>query len=978
MSSTSLFESLEARQLLATFIVNTLDDIVNVPGMTSLRDAIGDSNTSPGADVIEFAEGLTGRIDLDSFGITLNIRDDVTINGPGPNQLTVSAGGLGRVFFHEENATSTINGIAITGGQNSQGAGIFNQSGSLTLNNVRLASNSGEYGAGVINYADLTITNSTIRFNSAQFAGGAISNIGTLSVSDSAIFENSTAGAGGASVGGALDNVGTATLSNVEIHTNSATGDGGAIANRQNASLTLTNSQIWNNEAAVTGGAIWNLGNLSISGSAVFENSAGANAGGIENQSTATITGTEIRSNTAASDGGGIRNYGNLTLSLSTVAFNQAGASGGGLWLANSSTITSTDIDQNSASVNGGGIYFIPITSGTLAITSSSINSNTATQRGGGIYALEAGVTISTSTIAQNDAEFGGGLFGSEASVTVTSSTIATNTAMNGGGLYLFRSMLDLVNSTVSGNSASNVGGGLLFTSSTIQTNPASIRNSTITANTAQNGGAILFESPISGVYLESTIVAGNPTSSGNELFGSFDESSANNLFSESNPQFTNGVNGNIVGADPLLGPLADNGGPTQTHLLMEGSPAINAGSNPGSLASDQRGESRSRGATDIGSVEFQPAQPQAGVLVLSRSGVLPQGEQVTLEYLNSNMSPSALTRFDFFVDSNDNGTAETDELIASGSDYRAFWSIPIQLPELTQVRFIAIAYDEFGQATSPISSIGTTPAEEPGEMPNQDDFITWFQNEYALGLSNDDRPLNELFSRVPEQRRAYSMADWSAENHWFQGGDGNVWALWHGGGVHAVAGGQHRWVLTNLSEAGGLNGLVGFAPGSMSGVIASWGAFSIQGIIGAELVSFWWSPESSRLQWGNNENGWVLTQISGTLSSVLRDAETGQPLTFNAPAFRDYTQTQRNGRFTFEPDATPQLGGGMSIAVVAHNGDVYVVTFSTLRQPAGQPAPALPNLWLLERLELMPGALAGSFDPIAAGGQYRIASGLT
>jgi hypothetical protein len=66
---------------------------------------------------------------------------------------------------------------------------------------------------------------------------------------------------------------------------------------------------------------------------------------------------------------------------------------------------------------------------------------------------------------------------------------------------------------------------------------------------------------------------------------------------------------GTLTG-DPMLGPLADNGGPTRTHALLAGSPAIDQGSNPGNLASDQRGATFLRiygNSTDIGSFELQP-----------------------------------------------------------------------------------------------------------------------------------------------------------------------------------------------------------------------------------------------------------------------------------------------------------------------------------------------------------------------------------
>ncbi|HZY41745.1 MAG TPA: choice-of-anchor Q domain-containing protein, partial [Anaerolineae bacterium] len=85
---------------------------------------------------------------------------------------------------------------------------------------------------------------------------------------------------------------------------------------------------------------------------------------------------------------------------------------------------------------------------------------------------------------------------------------------------------------------------------------------------------------------------------------------SSNNLIEDSANAcgLTNGVNGNIIGQDPVLGALANNGGFTQTHSLLAGSPAIDTGTNTGCPATDQRGAVRPAGVRcDVGAFEYSP-----------------------------------------------------------------------------------------------------------------------------------------------------------------------------------------------------------------------------------------------------------------------------------------------------------------------------------------------------------------------------------
>ena len=195
----------------------------------------------------------------------------------------------------------------------------------------------------------------------------------------------------------------------------------------------------------------------------------------------------------------------------------------------------------------------------------------------------------------------------------MTASSVSGNTAGNVGGIYNL-GIADLTNSTVSGNTANLNGGGIYNSSSTLLTIRLTITSSTISGNTATNGiGGGIYNNQAT---LTNTIIAGN--SLGNDCvidsFGTI-TSLGHNLDSDG----TCGLNGpgdlsNVV--DPKLGPLADNGGPTLTHALLPGSPAIDSGDDsvlgvPHNLTTDQRGPGfpRLQGAhVDIGAYEAAPA----------------------------------------------------------------------------------------------------------------------------------------------------------------------------------------------------------------------------------------------------------------------------------------------------------------------------------------------------------------------------------
>lgn len=256
--------------------------------------------------------------------------------------------------------------------------------------------------------------------------------------------------------------------------------------------------------------------------------------------------------------------------------------SGAGMWNFNSSTTLANLIFRNNYAQNvGGGMYINYINAPTL--TNVTFSGNYAASSGGGLYITASSATLTNVTFSGNSASGdGGGLDNFWLAPALTNVTFSGNTAGgNGGGMYnVSNTDPTLTNVTFSGNSASLSGGGLY--------------------NDGSQGGAAL---------LKNVIIA-NSTGGGDcvVVSGSLNGTSSNNLIEGTGSNacgLSNGVNGNIIGTDPGLSALADHGGATQTHLPGVGSAAIDAGTNTGCPASDQRGVSRPQHSTcDIGAVE--------------------------------------------------------------------------------------------------------------------------------------------------------------------------------------------------------------------------------------------------------------------------------------------------------------------------------------------------------------------------------------
>jgi len=228
---------------------------------------------------------------------------------------------------------------------------------------------------------------------------------------------------------------------------------------------------------------------------------------------------------------------------------------------------------------------------GSLYLRNSIISNNSTygTVFGNGVYNF--GTMIAVNAIINNNTGGDGGGIYSSGSLTVVNTTVAGNIAEDGGGIYGSGSAT-LINTTISGNSSSSTGGGIYIGSGTMN-----FVNSTVTNNIADDLDSFSSKDRGGGIYayggttvnLKNTIIAGNVAfgNEGNDFAGSgvFNANNYNLIGDPSIYDFfgfigTVGSGTDIIDPNPGLGPLQYNGGLTETHALLPGSPAIDAGNN--------------------------------------------------------------------------------------------------------------------------------------------------------------------------------------------------------------------------------------------------------------------------------------------------------------------------------------------------------------------------------------------------------------
>ena len=367
-------------------------------------------------------------------------------------------------------------------------------------------------------------------------------------------------------------------------------------------------------------------------------------AGGAIRNLAGTLTLLRVDMRESVSDtGGAIHNGGTLTWTTGTAQGNSAENSGGGLFNTGTATLNSVVLQGNTADAGGG----IQNVGGTLTVDASAILANFATGiagKGGGIgNANGATATLLRSRIEGNTSvqSFGGGAW-NNATLEIVTSTIAGNSAdADGGGLYNDGGVLSLTRSTVSGNTSADQGAGIANTAGA----STAIVNSTMSGNTAQEEGGGIFN--VAGgdnvvTLVNSTVAANNASDGAAIATGTAAQTTLTNtiLAGGGSGTLCGGTGGVLSGGgnldqdgscalgasadqsniDPLLGPLALNGGPTATHALLPGSPAIDAALSAACPVLDQRGVFRFGQPCDIGAFEVNGVsisiQPNPGLLI--------------------------------------------------------------------------------------------------------------------------------------------------------------------------------------------------------------------------------------------------------------------------------------------------------------------------------------------------------------------------
>jgi hypothetical protein len=299
-----------------------------------------------------------------------------------------------------------------------------------------------------------------------------------------------------------------------------------------------------------------------------------------------------------------------------------SGGFGGGINNAGTLTVSHCTFSSNNATLNGAALF--NSSSGTLSVSDSTFVANGSLERvfGGGLE-NDGTATVSNCTFASNSAFYGGGICNS-GSLTASNCTLATNSAGQGGGIYSFDA----------------------------------------------SRGPLL---------LENTIVAGNSTSSsaaGSDIHGPADSASRYNLIGVGDglSGLSGGVNHNRVGTsaspiDPLLGPLGDQGGPTQTMALLAGSPALDTGDPNQAGTLDQRGVVRSGGvnlgayqASAAAIIVVAPTTASAGVpfdvtvMVVDEFGQVAAGYTGRIFFSTSDPDPGVVLPSDYGFGVGDGG----------------------------------------------------------------------------------------------------------------------------------------------------------------------------------------------------------------------------------------------------------------------------------------------------------------------------------
>jgi predicted outer membrane repeat protein len=578
----------------------------------SLNDAIDVAN--------DFDELVAGSgvyreaIDFGGKSVTLrssdpadpNIVAATIIDGTGYDTHVVSC-------ISGEDPNTVLAGFTITGGNASQGGGMFNSGSSPTVTHCVFDGNTATNGGGGMfnSNSSPVVTGSTFTANVTGGSGGGGGMYNTASsspivtdctfsdhtaiwaagmynreTSNPAVtgctFRNNTATSG--SGGGAIfDNNSVPIFSGCNFIDNTATTGAGGALHHAGGTLTLTDCTFTNNESTVnSGGGLYAPINAVNCSTSQFKNNTATRGGGLYCTSTSTVTDCNFVDNTATSAGGGLEHTGGSTLTIMNCEFsnnesiNSTGGGiyapsgpvncstsqfigntatrGGGLYCTGISTVTDCNFVDNTATTStGGGLEHA--SGSALTITNCEFTGNESTNNfGGGIYAPSSAINCSQSRFANNTATRGGGLYSSGGISTLSECDFVSNTATNWGG-GLFRSTSNVMTMTACsfiGNSVTNNGGGGMYD---FGNNP--MTNCLFSGNTAGTEGGGLFIANSGGVQISHcTFNANSATTNGGGIYNA-----------SSSPTLVN----TIIKNNTPNGVINSGGVTTMTYSLIQG-----------------------------------------------------------------------------------------------------------------------------------------------------------------------------------------------------------------------------------------------------------------------------------------------------------------------------------------------------------------------------------------------------------------------
>ena len=654
------------------YVVNTTGDT----GPGSLRGAIANVNADTGntsGDTITFDPTVftPGTLHTITLGSALPaLSANVTLTGPGASVLAVDGAGAYTPFTVHSGVTASLSGLTVQNGYTTgDGGGVIN-SGTLTLTGCTLTGISaiGD-GGGVLNSGTATLTDCTLEGNTAG-DGGGVYNAGTLTLTGCTLEANTATGQFGDGGGGVYNANANLTLTGCTLTGNSAQSGGGVY--NATANMALTDDILYGDGASQSGGEVYvNAGSVTATHcdfqggvpSGVTDNGnninqvpgfvSGASPYDLHVQSDSPCFRAGV--DAAVTDHDGVP-YG----SPPTIgAFEVTSQSGSNYLVINlrDSGAGSLRAAVGFANANAGTVInFQTSLSGTIPLASAlpALAANvTITGPGASVVAVDgnsqqfqpfsvnSGVTASLSglTVQNGSAPSsfpsngnGGGVY-NQGALTLTGCTLTGNTTTGqyagGGGVFNNGGTVTLTGCTLTGNSAPFLGGGIY----NAQGGTATLTGCTLAGN---SGGGVVSDQ--GGTLTLTDDILYNDGGGGEFVYsngGSATVTSCDIQGGDGNGNDPYPGTGNID-ADPLLAPLGNYGGPTQTFALLPGSPCLGAGTaatdgNGNTITADQRGITiPQNGRYDIGAFESQ------GFVVTPAANSTPQSTSVNTAFPNS------------------------------------------------------------------------------------------------------------------------------------------------------------------------------------------------------------------------------------------------------------------------------------------------------------------------------------------------------